>query len=166
MKNIARTMNVCFEALVTKFLIENLQGYRVQPQNRLRHMMHYEPGNNPLRRRSPTPRPDVAIMHDSSLVTLLDTKYRDLWEYPLPRDMLYQLAIYALGQEKRRCATILYPTTDDAARLQVISVKDPIGSSQQAQIVLRPINLTNLGGAITRTGAAAARHRARQGCRQ
>ena len=53
---------------------------------------------------------DYAIKQDGRVMTLLDAKYRDLWERPLPRDMLYQLVVYAISQPTNPVASILYPT--------------------------------------------------------
>jgi 5-methylcytosine-specific restriction enzyme subunit McrC len=152
-------MNAFFETLVTRFLVENLSGYQVHTQYRLRNMMNYQPVYNPLHRHAPTPRPDIAVTLDGRLITLLDAKYRDLWEHSLPREMLYQLAMYALIQENQRSATILYPTTSAEAKLQVIAIKDPFRSSQTASVILRPVNLASLEAAIWKTGATAKRHR-------
>lgn len=154
-------MNDFFEQLVTRFLTENLAGYTVKAQHRLTAMMAYIPGLNPRKRHSPTPRPDIAILKQSVLVGLLDTKYRDLWENPLPRDMLYQLAVYALSQATRRTATILYPTTDMAAKDQAIEIRDPVHGASRAQVILRPIHMPTLAGAIGQAGAVGVRERGR-----
>lgn len=152
-------MNIFFEALLTRFLSENLPIYQVQAQYRLRDMMRYDPAFNPLRRRAPMPRPDFAVLQGGQLVTLLDTKYRDLWERPLPREMLYQLAIYALSQGERRTATILYPTVSTGAKPQVVVINEPIMGAQTARLVLRPVNLASLEDVLWQTGPVAQRRR-------
>jgi hypothetical protein len=59
--------------------------------------------------------------------------------------MLYQLALYALGQKgPTRRAAILYPTMETAAREQTIIVQEPIGGISQAEVVMRPVNLVEL----------------------
>lgn len=146
-------MNDFFEALVTRFLKEHLPDYQVQAQHHLREMVAYHPAYNPRKRHAPTPRPDIALMQNGAVVALLDTKYRDLWEQPLPRDMLYQLAIYALSQTKTRAATILYPVTTHGAQLQVIEIRDPIWSGNYARVILRPLHLPTLAHLLAQPGA-------------
>src|SRR5205807_2696460 len=96
---------------------------------RLRGMIQFLPGFNPRRGPPTIPRPDFVIFQGTRQVAILDAKYRDLWEKRLPREMLYQLAIYAAGHEPRS-ATILYPTTDDSAKEVRIAITDPVGGSR------------------------------------
>ena len=92
----------------------------------------------------PRPRPDFAIMRGGTLVALLDAKYRDLWERGLPREMLYQLALYAVSRGKGGQAAILYPTATPAAQEERIVVQEPIGGGRMAEALLRPVNLLEL----------------------
>lgn len=153
-------MNRFFEALMSRFLRENLPGYTVRDQYQLRGMMRYAPGHNPKHRPSPTPRPDYVVSRDGTVVAMLDAKYRDIWEKGLPREMLYQLAIYALSQRAGGKATILYPTVERAARPEVIDIRDVLYGEHQAQVVLRPVNLMQLERLIEASGVQAQRDRA------
>ena len=62
----------------------------------------------------------------------------------MPRDMLYQLCIYAMSQKECRKAIILYPAMDSIAKEARIRVKDPIYGGEQAQVILRPVNLKQM----------------------
>jgi 5-methylcytosine-specific restriction enzyme subunit McrC len=136
-------MNRFFQALLARFLAENLEGHTVRDEYRLKGMIAYVPGCNPRRHPAPTPRPDFVVMRGPKAVAVLDAKYRDLWEKPLPRDMLYQLAIYAMIHEGAT-STILYPTPHAEAREARIEVRDPLSAGRRALVVIRPVDLGQL----------------------
>ena len=90
----------------------------------------------PVRNRPPTPRPDFVVSQGPKTVAILDAKYRDLWENPLPRDMLYQLAIYAMSHESGRPRSCTLRTHDQATEAR-IDVRDPLHGGRRALVVLR-----------------------------
>jgi 5-methylcytosine-specific restriction enzyme subunit McrC len=97
---------------------------------------------------------------------LLDAKYRDLWQTDLPREMLYQLALYALSQPSPGRATIIYPTMAREARTARIEIREPTGGWARGCVVLQPIHLEEVDALVMagseRTAAAARKAMARQ----
>jgi len=141
-------MNRFFQYLMSRFLRDNLEGLTVEDEYRLKGMMVYDP--NPRQLKDPFLRPDYLIFDHRQLVAILDAKYRDLWEMRPTREMLYQLAIYALGQFAGvKSAAILYPTVNDEAREERILVKNLLTGDRRAQVILRPVNLLILEGLLS-----------------
>ena len=126
------------------FPIRKPGDYSIVDEYRIHDMMAYDPQFNPRRRRAPTPRPDFVVVDGPEIAAILDAKYRDLWVNPLPRDMLYQLAMYALSQGIGAKATILYPVVDSSASDARINISDAAFGVPRAQVILRPVNLVEL----------------------
>ena len=141
-------MNRLFQDVLERFLREWLQDATVLPQYRLLDVFRYEPGFNPRRQRSPTPRPDFVLWRGGRVVAIADAKYRDLWERSLPSSMLYQLSVYALSQADCHAAVILYATSATSAREARIAVSDPIRGGTRAWVVLRPVCLPVLADLV------------------
>jgi 5-methylcytosine-specific restriction enzyme subunit McrC len=123
-------------------LREYLQGYTVQSQFEIEDMLVYV--DNPQHHQALKPRPDYVVKQGGKVMAVLDAKYRDLWEKPLPPSMLYQLVMYALSQEHCNSATILYPTTHTEAREATLEVRVPSYGKGFRYVVLRPVHLLEL----------------------
>lgn len=143
-------MNRLFQDVLERFLREWLEGTTVLPQYRLQDVFRYEPGFNPRRQPTPTPRPDFVLWRGGRVVAIADAKYRDLWDKSLPSSMLYQLSLYALSQADCRTAVILYATTATSAREARIAISDPIRGGTRASIVVRPVCLPVLADLVCR----------------
>src|SRR5690625_1307004 len=144
-------MNRFFETLVGRLLIEFAPNYSVKDQFSLHHMFTYAFDHNPKNRRSPTPRPDFAMMRNGKVIKLIDAKYRDLWENSLPRDMLYQLSVYSLSSEGDKTATIIYPTLNEHAITQKIDINHPTSGEYIGSILLNAINMRYLAKCLENT---------------
>ena len=147
-------MNRFFQALLAKYLADNLPDHTVRSEHRLKGMLSYVPGWNPRRQQAPTPRPDFRGIEGPKFLAILDAKYRDLWENPLPRDMLYQLAIYAMIHEGGT-STILYPTAQAQATEARIEVRDPLHGGRRALVALRRSPLDRLERLVSAKPTAA-----------
>ncbi|MPQ44805.1 McrC family protein, partial [Clostridium tarantellae] len=134
-------MNKFFQSFVSKLLKDYILDYEVKDEFTLHNMFQYAGEYNPKRKKAPMPRPDFAIMKKNKVITLLDAKYRDLWENPLPREMLYQLAIYAVSNYGNNKAKILYPSMNSNAKLEKINIINPINGESYAEVIMQPINL-------------------------
>lgn len=135
-------MNRFFQELVSRFLHDHLEGLEVIDEFSMRGFFTYDPLRNPKGRRAPSQRPDFVIRRKRQILAVLDAKYRDLWETTLPREMLYQLSLYALGfRGTAHRAVIVYPTLHPEAKDQVILICEPFAGVDQAEVILRPMNL-------------------------
>jgi len=152
-------MNAFFQALVSRFLRENLRAYSVRDEHGLKGMMRYNPQFNPQRRQSSTPRPDYVVTQKGAIYSILDAKYRDLWEKSLPREMLYQLVVYAISHRQRPQSSILYPTTNERAKESRIDVTDPVFGRSIGQVCLRPVLLPLLESMVTSNTSQGRRER-------
>lgn len=152
-------MNAFFQRLVSRFLRENLPGCQVRDEHALKGMFRYSTAFNPRQQRAPSPRPDFVVMRQGSPHSILDAKYRDLWSHPLPREMLYQLVVYAVSMRRKPQSSILYPTVNPLARDARIDISDPLHGSPIGQVWLRPLILPRLEELVGSRTVAARRER-------
>ncbi len=154
-------MNAFFQALLSRFLRENLPGYSVIDEHSLKGMMRYNPNFSP-KRRSPMPRPDSIIKQGTKICSILDAKYRDIWDKDLPRHMLYQLVVYADSHRDQPGSTILYPTFHPGAHETRIEVMDPVYGNVIGEVRLCPVNLELLEALVNDLTEQGRRERERE----
>lgn len=145
-------MNRFFQNILSRFLRENLQGYRVIDEYRIKGMISYLPCYNPKNLRAPSPRPDFVVQKNGTIVAILDAKYRDIWANNVTRNILYQLSIYALSQREVRNSIILYPSLHSRAEEERIEIADPLSESRKAGVIIRPVDINYLHSLITDVG--------------
>lgn len=135
----ALDMNRIWQQLLGRIFSEWAEGVEVREEYTLRSIFqrnHVFPPRGGL----PRPRPDFAVFVDGRLLGFLDAKYRDIWNLGLPREMLYQLSLYALAQG-RGVAAILYPAPGRDAVEQRIDINDPLTLGSRGSVALRPVPL-------------------------
>lgn len=163
-------MNRFFQDLLSRFFQENLSGWNLREEYRLRDAVRYAPEHNPRNRRMPVPRPDFALTREGKVHTFLDAKYRDLWSNSLPRDMLYQLALYAMSNTRPATtgrATILYPLVSSAEGPhpvpdQRLEILHPISAQPRAHITLRAVDLSRMADLVAEKETLRSRRRRRK----
>jgi 5-methylcytosine-specific restriction enzyme subunit McrC len=140
----ALDMNRLWQRLLGRVLTEWVPGVQVHEERVLSRVIQSD-REYPLRkhRSVPRPRPDFAVAKGSCKESFLDAKYRDLWNKPLPREMLYQLALYAMAQ-RGGVAAMLYPTEAAGAVEERLSICSPFDGSTNAAVALRPVDLGRL----------------------
>jgi 5-methylcytosine-specific restriction enzyme subunit McrC len=135
----ALDMNRLWQRVIARVIGEWQDDSVVREEFALRGVFRRSP-ESPRRRAVPRLRPDFAAFTNGRLTMFVDAKYRDLWEKPLPPEMLYQLSIYAMSQGGRTAA-MLYPTHDEEAFEERIDIEDPVTESLRATVALRPVPL-------------------------
>jgi 5-methylcytosine-specific restriction enzyme subunit McrC len=132
-------MNRFFERLLSRFLGEHVAGATVRDQQTIRGMFVA------TSRRTPSPRPDYALVRGNQLLGFFDAKYRDLWRSNMPSEWLYQLTIYALASPSGS-SVLLYASMKPDARDEEIHVRQPLGGLGRAlgSVILRPVPLQTL----------------------
>lgn len=155
----ALDMNRLWQRLLGRVLGEWGPDLDVREEIALTGLLALSPGFSPRRRPVPTPRPDFGVFRGNKLVAYLDAKYRDLWATSLPREMLYQLALYATAQGQG-AAAMLYPTEASDAAEERLDIRDPATGVTRATVALRPVSLARLEDLIA-AAAGPVRERAR-----
>lgn len=123
-----------WEAFLTRFLSEFLVDATVQPQRTLGHLFAVR--RSPSGWSTPRPRPDLVVLRKGRPKVVVDAKYRDILDRGLPRDILYQLSVYALAWSQGE-ATVpalgLCPTLGDVDEVDLV-VRPP-GQAQRRVLV-------------------------------
>lgn len=144
-------MNSLWEDVLERLLHDHAPaGSRVDPQRRIHDLFVFDGV-----KRQRTPRPDFAWMHGERCTRLLDAKYRELDDKGLTRDMLYQLAVYALSQPPNFSEVVaLYPSEDPMACDKAVIITDPVLKAERGRVIIRPVVVDELSVALTGRGAA------------
>lgn len=142
-------MNSFFETLIGRLLNDYNSKYTIKEQYSLHNLFLYNPDFNPQNLRSPTPRPDFALVSGGRVVKHLDAKYKDLWNQRIPSNMLYQLAIYAMSGTASKSATIIYPSVSDIPSVQKIDINNPVSNVKVGEVILQAINLFKIANLLT-----------------
>lgn len=150
-------MNLFFQAILAKFLSENLQDYIVDKQRELKGMIAYLPKYNPQKLKAIEPKPDFIINKNSKVVSILDAKYKDIWNQELPPSMLYQLAIYALSRGIDKSSIIIYPTTAADAKEERIEIR--VSGAGSLLVILRPLDLNKFEELISNSSKSRERRK-------
>ncbi len=151
---IPRTDDCSSLYLISRLIGEGVPDLDVVDELGIRNLFGWLSTANPRGWRDPVQRPDFTIRNGLRTIAVLDAKYRDLWLRPLPADMLYQLALYAVAHPSAGSkSAILYPTSDRSAAEQVIELRSPVGGARLALIILRPVHLGELRDALRAPGA-------------
>ncbi len=167
LKDFLFDMNVFFQRLMLRFLRESLPApLTVESERILRSLFAFVPGFNPQGRRAPAIRPDYIVRREGRTIAVIDAKYRDLWQRNLPREMLYQLAIYAMSGIGMNEATILYPTMHGAASDARVALHDPVSGAIRGTVVLRPVRLDLLAELVDQRSGRGRSERAVRGARE
>jgi 5-methylcytosine-specific restriction enzyme subunit McrC len=86
---------------------------------------------------------------EAGRTALLDAKYRDLSRTPLPREMLYQLTVYAASRGPGGTAAIIYPCADHPALAEErLDLLDRHAVGPRATVYLRPLALSKLAESL------------------
>jgi len=147
-------MNRLWQQLLGRVLTEWDPGAEVREEVALRDLFASDPAFPILRRNVPMPRPDFGVYQRGRLIAYLDAKYRDLSATSLPREMLYQLALYATAQGAG-AAAMLYPTDVPNRAEERLLIRDPRSGVTRATVALRPVSLGRLEALINAEPSAA-----------
>ncbi|SHE34405.1 5-methylcytosine-specific restriction enzyme subunit McrC [Marinitoga hydrogenitolerans DSM 16785] len=141
-------MNKFFQDLLSKLADEFLINYNIKKEYVLSNLFEYDKSFNPKGRNNPKIRPDFAVLKKDKVILFIDAKYRDLWEKPLPREMLYQLTIYSFSGVESNQVKILYPTMNETAIIQKIKFKNPANNKYKSEIILQPVLLSKISNLL------------------
>jgi 5-methylcytosine-specific restriction enzyme subunit McrC len=148
-------MNRFFQRFLSRFLHDHVISHRLADESTIHDLYRIRASDAAgRRRRAPKPRPDFALFGSSGTLTMyMDAKYRDLWNTTLPPEWVYQLSAYALACPARTCV-LLYATTHDQAREEIVEVHDPVSRIRLANVIVRPVPMGRIGALLRRKHAA------------